>query len=84
METIANIFLFIAGEALCVAAFFLAARLGYCCLGNLTWDSFYSKNWSGPVLHYAGNIGFLALAIALLAISIAFAVTIPYILWGAA
>lgn len=84
METIANIFLFIAGEALCIAGIALAARLGYYCLGNLTWDCFYSKSWGGPVLHYAGNIGFLALAIALMAISVAFAVIIPYILWGGA
>ena len=84
METIANIFLFIAGGALCVAGIVLAVRLGCYCLGNLTWDSHASKSWSGPVLHYAGNIGFLALAVALMAISIAFAVTIPYILWGAA
>ena len=84
METIANIFLFIAGEALCIVALVLAARLGWAAIGNLWWDSYPSIKWNGVSGHYILNMGMAALALALVAISIAFAVTIPYILWGAA
>jgi len=84
METTLNILAFIAGEALCVAALAMAVRLGWATVANLTWDSYGSKQWSGPLEHYVLNIGLLALAAALMAISIAFAVVIPYILWGGA
>jgi len=82
MENIANTFLFIAGELLCIAGILMAGRLGCAAIGNLTWDSYQSKKWSGPVVHYAGNIGFLAIAGASMATSIAFAIGLPVMLWG--
>jgi len=84
METIANIALLVAGEALCLTVLLIGVHIGWKSIGSLTWDSYASKRWLGESDHYLLNGIMVAFAVVLLTISISFAVIIPYILFGGA
>lgn len=84
METIANIALLVAGEALCLAGLLIGVHIGWVAIENLMWDSYASKRWSGVFDHYLLNGIMVAFAVVLLTLSAAFAIIIPYILFGGA
>jgi len=84
METIANIALLVAGEALCLTVLLVGVQIGWKSIGNLAWDSYASKKWLGGFDHYLLNGIMVAFSVVLLTLSAAFAIIIPYILFGGA